>query len=404
MRPYCVAPWVHLHTLPNGDTYPCCLITQNKTTLIGNVNDTKLDAMWNSDNIKRIRKEFLGNKSIPECSYCIMNEKNNINSLRLNLLKRDDVGDYRPYTNEDGSVNSRVKLQRVDFRFSNLCNQECLSCSPLYSSKIAKSNIKKYNNNMVDDTKQSLYEISADAKEDILDTIRNNVDVVSEMYFAGGEPLINQMNWDILDILEENNNRSMLRYNTNLSTLNYKGRSIIDKWDKMENPFLITVSIDGIGDLNDFIRKGSKWNNTISNLRTLYKWSSKNPKQRDLMLVPTLSLLNIHKIVDYLKYFHDNFGMDMMQRIHINTLNNPEHLTVYAMPMYIREQIASNIENDPFMCKLIGTHLETDIINHIERLRDTAIQYKTNNTIDFFKSQGNMEAIKELYPHLAFMF
>ena len=57
---------------------------------------------------------------------------------------------------------------------------------------------------------------------------------VEEIYFAGGEPLISDHHYHIIDKLLENQIYvHTIRYNTNLSTLTYKGRNIIDIWKEL---------------------------------------------------------------------------------------------------------------------------------------------------------------------------
>ena len=52
---------------------------------------------------------------------------------------------------------------------------------------------------------------------------------IEDFYFAGGESLITDKHYDILDhLIAENKTNALLQYNTNLSNLNYKKKSIID--------------------------------------------------------------------------------------------------------------------------------------------------------------------------------
>ena len=54
---FCIAPWVSIHTWPDGKTYPCCL--WNSRDPIGNVNNEPLDKIWNNKRMKETRKAFL---------------------------------------------------------------------------------------------------------------------------------------------------------------------------------------------------------------------------------------------------------------------------------------------------------------------------------------------------------
>ena len=56
-------------------------------------------------------------------------------------------------------------------------------------------------------------------EQKVLDEIEPLYDHVEEVYFAGGEPLISDHHYHILDKLLEKDIRPTIRYNTNLSTL-----------------------------------------------------------------------------------------------------------------------------------------------------------------------------------------
>ena len=40
-KPLCIIPWVHLHTWPNGNVYPCCVTPMQH--IAGNLNDNTLE-------------------------------------------------------------------------------------------------------------------------------------------------------------------------------------------------------------------------------------------------------------------------------------------------------------------------------------------------------------------------
>ena len=48
-KTFCLAPWLSIHTWPDGKTYPCCV--WNSGEPVGNINDESLDKLWNK-NIK----------------------------------------------------------------------------------------------------------------------------------------------------------------------------------------------------------------------------------------------------------------------------------------------------------------------------------------------------------------
>jgi hypothetical protein len=78
---------------------------------------------------------------------------------------------------------------------------------------------------------------------------------IVDMYWAGGEPLYWKTHWEILDkIIKAGNAKNVvLRYNTNLSVIDYKGVSIIDYFKHFKRVDF-SCSLDGTGDIGEWIR------------------------------------------------------------------------------------------------------------------------------------------------------
>ena len=60
----CIIPWVHLHTWPNGSTYPCCMTPMEH--IAGDLNKQSVEEIYNSDLIKNFRLEMAGQQETRE--------------------------------------------------------------------------------------------------------------------------------------------------------------------------------------------------------------------------------------------------------------------------------------------------------------------------------------------------
>jgi MoaA/NifB/PqqE/SkfB family radical SAM enzyme len=100
-------------------------------------------------------------------------------------------------TNKDGSYDE-MKLVYWDFRFSNLCNMKCRMCGGHLSSMWVADEDKIYHRvskanpvvNVADNSIDNIYKI-----------LNENMEYVEEIYFAGGEPLIMDEHYYILEKL-----------------------------------------------------------------------------------------------------------------------------------------------------------------------------------------------------------
>ena len=68
-----------------------------------------------------------------------------------------------------------------------------------------------------------------------------------------------------------------LRYNSNLSRIEYFGKNLYDYLPQFKN-WIICASIDGTGEIVEYIRKGIKWEKWLSNFKEGLKLPGGNEK------------------------------------------------------------------------------------------------------------------------------
>ena len=65
---FCMLPWTHLHSYPNGDAYPCCLASHKHP--IGTMREQTIEQLWNNDEMRQLRQNMLQEKSSKQCVKC----------------------------------------------------------------------------------------------------------------------------------------------------------------------------------------------------------------------------------------------------------------------------------------------------------------------------------------------
>ena len=108
--------------------------------------------------------------------------------------------------------------------------------------------------------------ITLDDTNDFLTQLDEHYEYVDEIYFAGGEPLISEHHYQILDEIIKRNKQVYLRYSTNLSKITFKDKHIFDYWSHFNNITLFP-SLDGLGDVGEYIRSGFKTEVFIENAK-----------------------------------------------------------------------------------------------------------------------------------------
>lgn len=264
---FCVLPWIHLNTWPNGNVYPCCLTDWREE--IGNLKDNTLEELWNVDKMKELRRYMLDGRKHDNCRKCFQQEEHGLDSTRTSSNRHYEkhIPEITKNTRPDGH-NDDFKLLYWDFRFSNLCNMKCRMCGSFLSSKWWEDEMKIFGGS---ELPKAIINVDDYSKKEIswyLDTFINDVE---EIYFAGGEPLLMEEHYYILEKLVEVGNLDVrLRYNTNLGYLKFKQYDNLELWKPFKERdygnVSIFASIDGIGKVAEYSRKGTKWETIEQNL------------------------------------------------------------------------------------------------------------------------------------------
>lgn len=271
---------------PNGKIGPCCQVSFDYLKPISEITNPN-------------RFADLKTKTPPSaCSICVNNEQLGIPSYKKSF---------------DHQVTADAGFQFVDLRNTNSCNLKCRFCGPHFSDKWGPrlhTDITDYHNVLFTDS-------------------------LHWLYFTGGEPLINPEHWSILEQLIEDNKAAKvsLMYNTNLTTLKYKDKNLVDIWKQFK---LVTVncSLEATGQALEYIRSGSSWDKIYNNLVEL-----KNQTQVNIKLASTLGVLNIWFIKDLFRLAQElNISVD------ITVLTGPSYLALDVLPVELRPLALEKLE------------------------------------------------------------
>src|SRR5210317_357263 len=258
-KTFCILPWIHVYANPDGNVLPCCIGDYRMP--MGNVQENTIQEIFNNEKFKTMRSKMLQGERCEECMACYSNEEAGNNSFRqsVNIQFEKYIPDALS-TQSDGTLDE-MKLRYLDVRWSNICNFKCRSCSSTYSSSWA-----------TEDGKDKVYIFAGgDTNDDLYKQFEPHFDTIEEFYFAGGEPLLTDKHYDILEYLIKNNRTEVkLRYNTNMSVLRYKDKNVLDLWKQFSNVY-IGASLDSWSNRAEYIRHGTNWNNIEINLRKIRK-------------------------------------------------------------------------------------------------------------------------------------
>ena len=352
-KSFCIAPWMSAHTWPDGRVLPCCLYNTNPAEYeetdklippFGNVNDSELKDVWNSNKYKEMRVQMLDGKKPSGCSRCYHLEDNNESSYRQKFTRDfEHTFEMVNQTEEDGHLND-MKLYAWDFRISNFCNFKCRSCGVDLSSSWYTDQIALFPEE-ADFRKKGL--ISVTDKSSFMDMINPHYQYVEEIYFAGGEPLMMPEHYEILDkLVEEGRTETAIRYSTNFSKLRFGKKNILDIWKNFKNLSLY-ISVDGVGNIGEYVRKGYKHQEFIDNIK-LFRESGIEYKEFGYMVTyGTLNYLHLFDlIIEFIKEgILDTTMHDKQITVTLVPITQPSYYNCQFLPSWVKRDFKLRLDN-----------------------------------------------------------
>jgi len=375
---FCILPWVHLSTRPDGSMRVCC--TANASS-VGPTNDKKHGGQvgilktedgkpnnlnvsdflssWNSTYMKNVRKQMLNGDVPPSCVKCFKEEAAGHRSKRQwethYWSQRVDIDKLIEETLDDGSV--PPQLAYIDLRFGTKCQLACVMCSPHDSSgwiKDYKAIFPEVENASLKTTMQWKDKGSYNGSsynwhkqnpvfwEQFYDQIPN----MQQIYFAGGESLIIEEHYEILEecIRQGHAKNLELRYNSN--GVEWRD-DLFDLWKEFKL-VRFHYSVDSIHEMNDYIRYPSQWSRTEEVFRILDEQTGDNV---EITVACAVQALNVYYLPDFIKwkvtqgYNKINMWPFGAGGINYHFVYHPPHLNVKVLPEWFKAECRKKYED-----------------------------------------------------------
>jgi len=174
---------------------------------------------------------------------------------------------------------------------------------------------------------------------DMWEQLEPHLDYVEQIYFAGGEPLMMEEHYLILEELERRGRFDVrLIYNTNFTHVKLKDRSVFDYWKRFDS-VAVGASLDAMGDRAEYIRKGTKWNTVEENRKQMMQTCP----DVDFYISPTLSIMNALHLPDFHRDWVEK-GFIKPQDLNVNILQDPAYYRIDIAGAELKEQIKSKFD------------------------------------------------------------
>jgi hypothetical protein len=401
---FCIFPWIHQHITTNGDVLPCC--TANYEFPLGNIRQNTIEEIWNDEEYRKLRKNMLNGIKSDHCKTCYLNEENADPSV-ISSFRKNANHEFKEFfnivdlTKDDGSVDN-LTLKYFDVRWSNICNFKCRTCNDGFSSSISQ---EIANSTQKDNPEYKIFIKASDNNDSLLEQFKPYLSEMKIIYFAGGEPLITEEHYKILDFLiEQKSFKPILRYNSNCSNFYYKKKNIIDYWKNFERIELM-ASIDSWGKRAEYIRHGTNWKTIVDNL-TLIK---KECPHVSITINSVIGIFNCLTVTEFLEELEEKELINIWQTsVFFYRQLYPEWQSFTVIPKQLRYEAVDKIEK--YISKKFHYSTQSNVYSNLVVLREHLKLDDTQCNLDFIKSEINRldklrnESFQKTFPELDYLY
>ena len=418
-KSFCVYAWTHMMVTASGkpvrgEYWPCCNWTPTQDDLLPgkgyDVENSSIEEFWQSDEMNLIRNRMLEGKPISGCTACYQEERMGTASLRQQenkgwsrMREMPPINEVIDRWQETGVCDQPVSL---DVNFSSLCNLKCRMCFSGLSSELAKEQ-----KTIVDEQgwewkghlgweplDMEIIDHGNNNKlmTDLYDMMKNT----KRIYLKGGEPSLLQTMYNYLDYPVDKGyaENIQIKFNTNMTNVQKRFVELMDKFRKVD----LTMSIDGINDVQEYIRAPSKWQSIKKNINYFID----NNDRADLQVSPCWQIYNVFSIYEYLEWFNE---INKKRKVEVTPiiLDYPMHFRIDSLPYEVRKHAIQRIKecfklkisSQPTLFKKLYTLLkmledEKENTDHIDKFVRVTKMY------DKYRKQSIENSLPELYKHV----
>ena len=338
---FCALPFTYVY-VDSLNEYKLCSDARLSSKI--NTNDMSILEYFNSDYLNEMRFDMirgeLTDKIRGTCIRCIEREELGSWSRREVHIDKSIIQKFK--RNEKISPTSDT----IKLKFGNLCNLKCLTCGPYSSSRWAHERNTQKELNIYKELKDhissaslkkygKLYQESFDYEFDYdMSRLEYNfnetfylelssiIKSIRRIIISGGEPFLNDNFYEFLQWLIKNKYSEQINLIvfSNLTKLPKNFKSYYDKFKS----FNINVSIDAVGKKDEYIRRGTIFDEKDKNIKSLINFFN-------LQFCATLSILNVgyqSELINYCKTFskYPSFFNVLVEPFYLQINNLPDDL------------------------------------------------------------------------------
>ncbi|NLN73330.1 MAG: radical SAM protein [Bacteroidales bacterium] len=357
---FCYAPFGSLFISYDGSVSPC-YACKTKDSLL----DKCLEDIWHGEIFESLRSQFRKGEIPEACIFCKTHlESENYGSILANK--------YDHYLMQKSKMPVIAELE-----LANTCNLECIMCSGTLSSAIRKN-------------RENLPPVENKIPENFSEQFSKILTSLKSIELTGGDPLLIDEYYKILEIAEKINPKLDILITTNANTFTKKTEELLKKDLKLS----FNVSIDSLdGEIYSQIRKNASLETALENIETFHKYTQQKKTSLGFLVCPLqINAFELPNFVDFANKYNASLSYHVVFK--------PAHLALWTLPSEEIEKILKNLERHNFKAydfnSTIVLNSYNSLINLIESWYKKAIlREKEGNEIE--KINLEIEKAKEKF-------
>jgi sulfatase maturation enzyme AslB (radical SAM superfamily) len=350
---YCALAFNSISFGAHGGSRPCCAVdtyywseTKNKLSEY----DNELLPWFNNKEMVDLRQDLLDGKWNPICNLCKIREDAGQPSTREifnETLSQVEERTGRDWHETTAEIDDLDNIFLLDITVGNKCNSACLMCNSSASTLWLKEQTD------LNGGKAPWHLDPMWFADEHVPNLVDNLTNLTDIQFVGGEPTINDDHVALLErLIEQDRAKDIsLGYVTNLTNIS---KELTDLWHHFGTKH-ITISVDGVGKVNEYQRYPFTWQKVVSQLENIKNITNTGKFFVGLSL--TVTSMNILKLDEVIEWWEDQVLSNSSFQTslpHIQCVNNPSKFDPLYMPMQMKLECELTMQRIEALCERRG--------------------------------------------------
>ena len=212
---------------------------------------------------------------------------------------------------------------------------------------------------------------------------------VESVYFAGGEPIITEEHYRVLEYwLRHNMTDVRLSYTTNFTQMKFKKTPIFEYWNKFDTVD-VAASLDANHLRGEYLRKNLDWGTIVQNRKDMIKYSP----DVNFWITPTVSLYNAMNLPDFHKEWIEE-GLIRPEHFRINPLLDPVFMRIQCLPLGIKHKVRTKYLDHITYLKGISNKCDKVIDDFNALISYMDEQSRTDQLFKFFGETDKLDNLR----------